>query len=344
LAAAAFSATLVGFAMLLPAGLRSLVGEEPKAAAKKSDAKQDGDIDESHFLRVLRDGKGTPTSMQTAIARYVGTDGKYKGVTVDLIGAVHIGEPGYYEKLNQRFTQYEAMLYELVAPKGTKIPKGGRERSSHPLGMMQHGMSDALGLVHQMNYVDYTKKNFVHADMTPDEFSESMKKLNESWVSMAFKAIGQGIAQQSNNPNSHPELEMLAALFGKDPETGMKRALARQFEDMEGALDVFGGKEGSTIIHERNKKALEVLRKQLAKGKTNVAIFYGAAHLPDMHAHLLADFGLKATTTEWLTAWDMTDAAKRVEEAEKSADKQTADDKKPADAKPTRKKRARPTK
>lgn len=300
------------------------VAKKPTADKPASDA-----VDDSTFLRILRDKAGTPTAMQTAVARYKATQGKYAGATVDLIGAVHVGEQAYYHKLNELFTRYESLLYELVAPKGTRIPKGGGGRSGHPVGVLQHGLSDVLGLVHQMNEVDYTKKNFVHADMTPDEFAESMKSRGESWLTMAFKAMGQGIAAQGNPNAGRPELEMLAALFDKNPEVGMKRALAKQFEDMDQAMDVFGGKEGSTIITERNKKAFEVLRTQLDKGKRNLGVFYGAGHLPDMHERLLADFGMQLVGIEWLTAWDMTDAAKKLAEAEKAEAAKKIDDDKP---------------
>lgn len=285
---------------------------------------------QSQFLRVVRDKAGTPTAMQTAVVRYTGKD----GVTVDLIGAVHVGEKSYYAALNKLFTDYEAMLYELVAPKGTKIPKGGKGRSAHPIGLLQHGMSDALGLVHQMNEVDYTKKNFVHADMTPEEFAESMEKRGESWLGMAFRAMGQSIAQQSKGAGGlGAEFEMLAAMFDEHPEVKLKRAFASQFQNMEDLVDAFGDEEGSTIITERNKKALEVLKKQLDKGKKHVAIFYGAAHLPDMHQRLLAEFGLKLATTQWLTAWDMSEPGlKKVDDAK------PADEPKPAasDDKPTK--------
>jgi hypothetical protein len=294
---------------------------EDKPAAQKS---APAVAEQSQFLRVVRDKSGTPTAMQTAVVRYTGKD----GVTVDLIGAVHVGEKSYYAALNELFTEYEAMLYELVAPKGTKIPKGGGGRSGHPVGLLQHGMSDALGLVHQMNEVDYTKKNFVHADMTPDEFAESMAKRGESWLGMAFRAMGQSIAAQGNAAGGiGSEFEMLAAMFDSHPEVKLKRAFANQFQNMEDLVDAFGDEEGSTIITERNKKALEVLKKQLGKGKKHIAIFYGAAHLPDMHQRLLTEFGLKLATTTWLTAWDMSDPSDA-----KPVDKKVSDDA-PASAK-----------
>ena len=53
-------------------------------------------------------------------------------VTIDLIGAVHIGEKAYYDKLNEEFEQYEALLSESVAPEGICAPKGGGTGSGHP--------------------------------------------------------------------------------------------------------------------------------------------------------------------------------------------------------------------
>jgi len=334
---ACFFSGLIACATALVAALwlpSAWAKDKPAASEKAAPAAKAPRAEQSQFLRVVRDKSGTPTAMQTAVARYTATEGKYAGVTVDLIGAIHVGERKYYRDLNQLFAKYEVLLYELVAPKGTKIPKGGRtERSGHPVGLLQEGMSEMLGLVHQMTEVDYTKKNFVHADMTPDEFAAKMEERGESWWTMAFRAMGQGIAMQSARPNQHPEFEMLAAMFDKNPEVRLKRAMAKQFEDMEGVMDAFGGEEGSTIITERNKKAFEVLQQQLKKGKKIVGVFYGAGHLPDMHERLLADFGLKLVSTEWMTAWDMTDAAK--DDAAKVEDK-------PAAKKPATKKQRKP--
>jgi len=44
------------------------------------------------------------------------------------------------------------------------------------------------------------------------------------------------------------------------------------------------GPGGSTIVSERNKRALAVLKNQIKKGKRHLAIYYGVAHMPDMAA------------------------------------------------------------
>jgi len=67
------------------------------------------------FLRVDKDDQGKPRALQTALATYEIQSGESKGARVDLIGAVHVGERSYYQELNRRFTEYDAVLYELVA-------------------------------------------------------------------------------------------------------------------------------------------------------------------------------------------------------------------------------------
>ena len=64
--------------------------------------------------------------------------------------------------------------------------------------------------------------------------------------------------------------------------------MAETFEDLQGSLLAIEGPEGSTIVSQRNKVALDVLRKALAAGKTKIAIFYGAGHMPDMEQRLAA--------------------------------------------------------
>jgi hypothetical protein len=263
---------------------------------------------EPKFIRVRRNDKRQPLAMETAVVRYISAD--RPGVVVDLVGAIHIGDKSYYDELNKLFEQYEVVLYELVAPEGTRIPKEGRQgTSAHPIGAMQNGMSSMLALAHQLDQVDYTKQNFVHADMSPEDFNKSMEKRGESFMQMFLRLMGQGMvqqaAQQQGNGGGSTDLDLLMALFSKDRALKLKTLFADQFENMEAQMLVFDGPEGSTIITERNKKAFEVLDKQLKEGKKKVAVFYGAGHLPDMEKRLADDFGLKREGETWLTAWSL---------------------------------------
>lgn len=280
-------------------------------------AKDAQDAAGGKFIRLLRSEDGTVIALQTAIVAYgppdradAQADGqKERHVEVHLIGAVHIGEAEYYEALNRAFREYDAVLYELVASEGTRIERGDTRRDRSIVSRLQVGMKEMLQLDFQLEHIDYQQENLVHADMSPEEFARTMAKRGESVWSIVLRLLGQSIAQQSKNPSRTSDLDLLMALFDRNRALKLKRLLAEQFEDLEGVILAFEGEEGSTIISERNKKALEVLKRQLESGKRKLAIFYGAAHLPDMEARLKQDFGLVRCGERWLTAWDMSDAA-----------------------------------
>jgi hypothetical protein len=264
------------------------------------------DRDDAHqFLRIDRDAKKNLTSLQTAIVRYQRPQEKVdSSAFVDLIGVVHIGEKTYFEDLNRIFGDYDAVLYELVAPVGENIPEPGH-RSGHPVGVMQIAMKNILELEFQLDRIDYRRPQLVHADLSPDEFSKSMAARNESLSKLFFRLMGQGLAQQSKDPARTNDVAVFSALFSKNRSIELKRTMALQFEEMEIAASVLDGPEGSAIITDRNKRALEVLSEQMKAGKKKLAIFYGAAHLPDFNRRLRADLGMVPTSTRWLVAWDL---------------------------------------
>ena len=148
------------------------------------------------FLRIERDPAGHELALQTAIIRFESDAAARKGFVVDLIGAVHVGEKAYYEALNKQFEGYDAVLYELVAPEGTRVPKGAKP-GGHPVSYLQNGMKDLLGLEHQLEYIDYTRANLVHADMSPDDFAKSMKDRGESVGTMLLRMMAAGMARQA---------------------------------------------------------------------------------------------------------------------------------------------------
>jgi hypothetical protein len=291
------------FAVFVTLTVISLTQAEPPAAKPKSEESKIG----SDWVRIDVDDSGKPRSMQTAIVTYKSkTD---PAVAVDLVGAVHVGDKSYYEALNERFKQYDVLLYELVAPDGTVVEPGRGTSSRHPLGALQNSMKEMLELEHQLEQVDYTCENFVHADMSPDDFFDSMKNRNESFAKMYFRMIGVSLAYQSRMTaqGESADADILRALMSKDRPRHLKIALAKQLSDMESLLSGFSGEEGSTLIEGRNKKALEVLKKEMGEGKKKIGIFYGAGHLNDMHERLQKDFELQPAEITWLPAWKLSD-------------------------------------
>ncbi len=291
--------------------------EPPEAAEliRQHDRNADGKLDREElqqalaqlfptspkFIRVERSPEGVPQSLATSIATYRTEDNRLQ---VDLIGAVHVADRVYYDKLNEQFQRYDAVLYELVAPEGTRVPRGG-QKSQHPVGRMQEAIKNLLDLSFQLNHIDYGAANLIHADMSPEEFARSMEERGESFLQMLFRMLGQAAAQ-SGRSNQVSDTDLLFAFFSSDRALKLKRVMAAQFEDLDGQMQILDGPEGSTLISQRNKKALEVLRREVDRGRGKVAIFYGAGHMPDIARRLETEWGMHLEGEQWLTAWDMT--------------------------------------
>ena len=268
------------------------------------------------FMRLSRDKDNAPLALETAIVRCAPVKGDQRRLTVDLVAAVHIADAAYYEQLNREFKKYDAVLYELVAPENAKPPKQTDRPSSNMLSRIQNGMKDILDLQFQLKGIDYTRKNLVHADMSPDQFARSMQDRGESVWTMVGRMLEYAWSQE-NQGNGVTDGELLAALFDKNRPLALKRVLAEQFAQSEGALSALEGPNGSTLISGRNKVALGVLRKEIANGKTKIAIFYGAGHMPDFEKRLRSDFGLAPVSTRWLAAWNLKPAEKTKPEAKR---------------------------
>ncbi|MEO8269938.1 MAG: hypothetical protein ABI557_09465, partial [Aureliella sp.] len=166
-----------------------LLGQEPTTAETPNVAPP------SEFLRMTSSPAATPLALETAIVSYQAKQDLGKpesnGVTVDLIGAVHIGEGSYYAELNRLFDRYDVLLYELVAAEGTVVPLGGKRESSgfNPVGMLQDSAKNMLGLESQLQRIDYTKPHFLRADMTPKQMADKMAERGDTAVSLALSTL-----------------------------------------------------------------------------------------------------------------------------------------------------------
>ncbi len=303
-----FFALLAAQGVLLSPAVSTAEAAAPAVKAGNTAEAQGAEKKFSQFIRTRRDNNGAPVALETAIVRYEVKDkkaAKFPGLVVDLISVVHVGEKAYYDQLNKEFTKYDCVLYELVAPEGTRIPKGGGQRSAHPVSALQQALKSILELEFQLEHIDYTANNLVHADLSPEQFSAAMRDRGESWLTMMLRIMGYAMTREGTSKTS--DIDLLRALFDKNRALALKRVMADQFEEMGGSLTVLDGPEGSALITDRNKAAMQVLHKQIQAGKRKIAIFYGGGHMPDFDQRLRQELALRPTETRWLVAWDLTD-------------------------------------
>lgn len=297
--------------------LASLVTLAPVASAEvpaTRPATRPAEASASDFVRFLDDDQGGG-DLQTSIVRYQNDAGD----TVDLIGAIHIADPAYFRALSDRFDGYDAVLYEQVKPRD---PANFDPGSLSWVGVLQQTMKQALGLSFQLEAIDYSRENFVHADMDAETFLARQADRGESIFGLMLQSMLReslnNLAAPEGSPNATPPgpsmEELTAALAGSDPRRAIKLVLGRQLSQVDRLIAAMEPPGGSVLLSERNVYAMDVLERQLAEpsidGRTRtLGVFYGAAHLKGMSEILTGDLGFRRVgDPTWLTAWDLTDA------------------------------------
>ncbi|HEV8604267.1 MAG TPA: hypothetical protein VGQ99_02800 [Tepidisphaeraceae bacterium] len=273
---------------LVSAWAKPVLAEDKAEADKKPDSK---------FLRFVDDGDGGGR-LEAAIATY-----EKDGVKVHLVSAVHVGEKKYYDDLSKTFQGYDSLLYEMVKPKDAPVPGAGA-RSESMVSAFQRMLKEFLELDFQLDAIDYTAKNFVHADLDAETFERMQAERGESIFTLMLRQI----LDEMSKPQQAPEValpELVMAFLSPDSARHFKLMLAKQFQDIDSKVSGLEGPGGSVLVTERNNAALKVMKDSIAKGQKNIGIFYGAAHMSGI-SKKLEEMGFKHVKTEWRVAWDMT--------------------------------------
>lgn len=252
------------------------------------------------FARVAENEQQQPLALQVAIVSY-GLPGNRK-LRIDLVSAVHIGDHAYYADLNKRFESYDALLYELIAPKDAVISRDDNQSKS-VLSSTQLAMKNLLDLSFQLDEIDYGARNFVHADLSPQELSQSMHERGESLYVYFWRIFYASMNQYAKDPLGLNEMQKLSSMLTTRSDNAFKVMLAYELVDLDAYGEILGDDADSAVIGARNQRAIDVLREQLLGGAERVAIFYGVAHMPDMEQRLLQQLGLVYLDTTWVDAW-----------------------------------------
>lgn len=256
----------------------------------------------TEFIRFVKTGPGNG-HLDTAIKTYFRPADR---ASVSLVAVVHIGEEIYYRNLQSLFEEYEAVLYEMVRDEDdTQAPK---VHSDHPISQIQIGMKKLLELEFQLDCIDYSRKNFVHADLSPDAFAQLQAERGETILGLLVKAAFEEQRRLSSNKlDALNPFAMLLALTSRDRGHQLKFMLGRQMGQMEDVLagiDKGSDGKGSAILSGRNEHAMKILAQQIARGRRKLAIFYGGGHMPDLEKRLLAQ-GFQPRAETWYVAWDV---------------------------------------
>jgi hypothetical protein len=279
-----------------------------------------------------QEGNGKPSALQTLSAEYKPASGK--GPSVWLIGVAHLGTSEYYASIQKRLDAQSRVLFEGVGAE--KLKEGAKLESA---GGIQGQLAKSLGLVFQLDAIDYKRPHFINSDLTVEGLQNAITEKSEkrpgAETRSADKSDSDGIKPKETGTNLpekvdnntftalmdaiHGEGEMaeslgaMVGLMGSTPEMRETTKLmliealgqAGEIIDIAKAAspdikDLF-----EVLITERNEEVIRQLKSQLPKlasGQT-IAVFYGAAHMDEIAKRLTNQLNYQPAATEWDTAF-----------------------------------------
>lgn len=250
--------------------------------------------------------------LQTAVTRF-----EKGGRIVDLVAVVHLADKAYFENLNQLLATYDVVLYEMVGgaftpQKATELPTDSDEMAG--IRQLQTMAKSFLGLEFQLEGIDYSSPNFVHADVEWDTMNGLMEAKNQNFSEIFTRAMA--LSEKGSIaglPDSEAGMSLMLGSLLTAVTTGnsteLKRVIAPFLSEAEAFITQLEGEDGTVLVTERNKLVMSKLaEEQSARGAGKYAIFYGAGHMPDLENRLIAEGYVKKETT-WADAWSMENGA-----------------------------------
>ncbi len=316
---------LVALVVLGSAGCRSSHGANSPAAVVATNAAP------QPYTRVATPDTNT-IQLQIAVRKFL-YQGR-RGPAIWLVGTSHIGESAYYRALQDRLNASTVVLYEGInadahkrrldkpgviktnlAPE-KRITGGTNEGFS-----MQSALAQSLGLVFQLDAIDYDRTNFVNSDLSVMQIERLMVG-DSNAVPAAPGQKGQ------SNPSFDALLEIMDGssflggllkaavhIIGSNPNL---QAITRLM-----FIDAIGNIKGDfsetrglppdikhllkVLIEARNQNVVDDLREEIkmVPRDGSIAVFYGTGHMDNMEKSITRDLNYRPVEDVWLTAFSV---------------------------------------
>ena len=291
------------------------------------------------YIRIVHPDTNT-LELQIAVRRFVPDTGT--GPTYWLAGTSHIGESNYYRALQKHLDAQTIVLFEGVNsdthPRHVRKPGatpaiptpppevssgGGTNIGSETNAgySMQSALASALGLVFQLDAIDYDRTNFLNSDLSVlqiqrlllnDPCAEPAAPGEKGRSSPTFDALLQimdgssflgsiakwGVQMIGSDPQlqATTKFMLIEALGGMKGDFSEMRGLP---PDMQNLLKI--------LIEARNQNVVEDLKTESATVPPagSIAIFYGTGHMPNLEKRITRELHYRPDGDVWFTAFSV---------------------------------------
>ena len=260
----------------------------------------------SLFIRFVPGASDWNGELQTSIVSFSNS----LGTKLDLVSAVHLGDKEYYEQLNEEFRNKDIVLYELVAETGQRPLLNSKQTGSSPISFIQKALGNFLKLSFQLEQIDYSPRNFTHADLNPSQLEKAMEVKDQNLFSTlltlaAVQSVNgerSGASKDTNNPLDF--MSLLNALTSGDHINSLKYLFGEELGKADGFRVTQEFENQIPILGDRNRAVINRLAEAIGDSPNqSIAIFYGAAHMPGIERAITGELGFQRKSQRWLPAW-----------------------------------------
>jgi hypothetical protein len=294
------------------------------------------------YTRIARPDTNT-VQLQIAVRKLVPTG--QRGPVIWLVGTSHVGEPEYYQELQKHLDAQTLVLYEGINAGAhkrrvrkndvTSTPDAEGEETQEPTADKNHAgegpsmqvtLAKSLGLVFQLDAIDYERTNFLNSDLSIQE----IQKLMEGEAKNA-SSPSEGTEGKAGNP-SNPSFGYLMQIMDESSFLGSIMKLGMQFIGSSPKLqamakltliEALGQLKGEfsemrgmppdlqqlikVLIEARNQNVVEDLKTEFnaVPRKGSIAVFYGTGHMEDMQKRIVSELKYRPEREIWLTAFSV---------------------------------------
>lgn len=291
-------------------------------------AKDSTNLTVASYMRI-DESKTNVVELQIALRKLV--PGKpTNGPVIWLAAVAHIGETNYYRNLQQHLSKHDLVLFEGVLPErkgGWSGKQFAAIRKALPEAKEEAGiqtdLAHSLGLAFQLEAIDYDKPNYRNSDISiegiqrlmmppgyrpakpgeeveEEEQNESFDQLMQMMEGKGFLGglVKFGVAMIAANPR----LQAVTKLTFIEVLGGLKGDLAKTTAvppEMAQLLKV--------LIHGRNQKVADDLRKELKRPKppASIGVFFGAGHMDDLERRIRDQLDYRPAQNIWVPAFSV---------------------------------------
>lgn len=280
------------------------------------------------YTRVANPDTNT-VQLQIALRKFV--PAQNAGPAIWLAGVMHVGEPAYYAAVQHFLDAQTVVLYEGINPDShphhVHDPAAAvtNNSTSKPAAdtnagySMQSALAHSLGLVFQLDAINYERTNFLNSDLSIIQLQSIMSggqplaaPGEEGATDAPFDVLLQ-IMDGSSFLGSLFKLGMQFIAASPKMQAVVKLTLIEAVGRLKGDLSDVQGLPPEwkrlikVLIEARNQHLLDDLNAELKKipATGSIAVFYGAGHMDDMEKRITSGLHYRAAEETWLTAFSV---------------------------------------